>query len=213
VRVACALAFAVVFSSLARRADACWCGQTASNERVSITTRMPNADYCPPEWSPAVIHAHADRLARIDAALPAGLAIEVENGHADVTPLSDRNAVLVAIDFPDDGALVRALSILGPAARPAPRSPARVWAVQLIAARSAARAEAVRARADAADSVTTGFFFAGDHPAINPIARVLAGDDRLHRVIAGVFLSEREARQAARAVRAETGLDVFVRTL
>ena len=203
--------------TFARPSAACWCGYIASEGRVSITTVMPNADSCPPGWPPAVIHEHADALALLDAALPAGLALEAFGGHAEVTTRDRRKKPVAAFDFVGFDALAKKLGTLGRAVRRPPPPGRRVWTVQLFAGASEARAEALRARVDASRSATSGFFVAGDFPANNPVARVLfeknARGRALYKVVMGAFLRPEEARRAAEALRAELGGEAFVRPI
>ncbi|NUO47225.1 MAG: hypothetical protein HOV80_00055 [Polyangiaceae bacterium] len=214
-------ALAFVAAMTPRDALACWCGYSGSIGNVTVTERLPNADYCPPAWEPANVRAWATELSKLDALLPPGLAIDAADGVAVLSiRLGDFDVTLVEQDWDGD---VRTLFDHfawlrnDSSVREARRARPVVFTVQAVAATDAARAEAVVVRMREAEVDEDGFFWAGDAPAINDPAHVVVEPDargrKLHKVLTGSYLDLAEARAAAKDIEKKTGLDVFVRRL
>jgi len=101
------------------------------------------------------------------------------------------------------------------AAVPRPGAPARLFTVQVLAARSEQGANGFARALDERGVRPEGSFFHQEcHPCFGHEAHVLdAGPDGLHRVVLGVFDRRGAAKRASAGLRRSWGLDGFVREL
>jgi hypothetical protein len=217
------LVAALSIACVPSRADACWCGYSATVGDISITEPMPNAEDCPIGWDPEVVREWAMWMVRLNKVLPPGMTLESFGGEAIVRTKGGRRVTTLAWGGPYGGELPRLFSALvrlgknRGRVRAARELQPRVFTVQVLASRSEEMAAEVSARAERAGDVETGFFWAGEAPADNPIAHVVTETDAngrvLHKVMVGAFLERRVAEASARVIEQRTGLATHVRLL
>jgi hypothetical protein len=214
-------------------ASACWDGFSASDGRVQVNVAGET------DWSPGRVRDVASWLARIDALLPAGTAVEAgtygeEGAHGDASVCgasrADGTCHREIASFAWNGKME---SLFGRVARVVHASPetvhrararrARVWTVQVFAAHDEASAGSVaeqlneRQKRGDGFSCDEGFISVGGFPSWNDCAHVVDGVARdgtpVNRVVVGAFLDPGAARKALAEIGAHTPLRGFVREL
>jgi len=213
--VAAVVALALALPS---RAYACWDGYTGSAPRASLCMMGG-----PVNWSPATGRELADWLVRIAALVPPGstanaceFTISVcEGGSSDRCLGGDKwERQTYWRFFRTVARLVKATPAL---VRAALQKRATPFTVQVGVGYDERGARALATRLNRTKPAEHGFYEAGGFPADNDVAHVIAAQDDegtpTYRVVVGAYLTRAEAKATVTQVRAETGVQGFVRPL
>jgi hypothetical protein len=201
--------FALAALVAPRAASACWDGYAATVGDVTLRHGMAVG-----QWSPD--HARHTALwgTRIEALLPLGAHLEVDNGQATCSGSCGKVGT-IAVGTDDLPRLFReasrAFRVLPSRVREVLALAPQVFTVQVHAG-SARSALSARKRVNDLYLGLGGFFEEGGFPASNPEAHVLRDARGMNRTVVGVFLT-RAAADAARATLATKGISGFVRAL
>ncbi len=220
-----------VLGMVPQGARACWWGEGATVGRVCLSFGTGNFEAGPLGFSLKEAREYA--VAAHQMALLAPTA-EVRVQFGDYSSCGEdevgESAAGVVVLCPDDGRCLRsdlhawdldaAVDLVGrlakadaPTRARASRSPPPpVFTVQLLASRDKDRANLLSARVDEV-GVRGSFYWSGGMPARHPSSEVFHGGDGLHRVLAGAFLTRRQANLARAELRHVLGVEGFVWTL
>jgi hypothetical protein len=172
---------------------------------------MPNNDYCPVGWDPAVIREWATWMVRLDAVVPPNASLEAFGRSATL----ERQSKTFDVEWQDLPELFERVAKLESDSGRVTRARAmstQVYTVQIFASATDAGAARIIERANEMEIEDDGFFRAGDHPARNPVAHGI-DEARMHKVVIGAFVDWRAAVRASRTIARQLGMPTFVRSL